>query len=329
MIKSTLHRGRSGRASVFAALFFIGVLFARAENRPLSLHDCINITLGQSPKMEGNHLDLLAATQTISATRASYWPTLTGSATGEFFSGEQTGKFGIVLTPNIGEGGVNGNNRNVDAAGIGLFGLSLTYPLFRDGSIFGLNDVPAVERDRAQKHALEWTTHLTREEVIYQITQAYIATVSAQNRREPVDRRVSLLERSLAITKEQQGKGLIIPADVNVINEELNGARALAKLIHEQEAVGALALTRMLGMAPSQHINLVQTLPEPPEAPNASLLLEHALTQHPSLGVQRATIDKAKQDWRLERFRLYPSVTMHSSGLYVSDFDQDSHVIIA
>jgi len=300
----------------------------RGENRPLSLHDCINIALGQSPKMEADHLDLLAATETIYATRASFWPNLTGSATGEFFSGVQTGKFGIVLAPDTGGGAVNGNHE-VGGAGIGLFNLRLRYPVFRDGSIFGLNDAPAVERDRAQKHALEWTTYLTREEVIYRITQAYIVTVSAQNRGEPVDRRVSLLEQSFAITKEQQGKGLIIPADVNVINEELKGARALAKLIHEQEAAGALSLTRMLGMAPSRHINLLNILPAPPEPPNASLLLGRALTQHPSLGVQRATIDKAKQNWRLERFRLYPSVTMHSSGLYVSDFDQDAHVVIA
>jgi outer membrane protein TolC len=327
MTKSTLHRDRN-RARIFTAIFFICVPLLRGENRPLSLHQCINIALGQSPKIEADHLDLLAATKTIFATRSSYWPTLTASNTGEFFSGEQTGKFGIVLTPETGGGGVNANHE-VSGAWIGLWGLHLTYPVFRDGSIFGLNDVPAVERDRAQQHALEWTTHLTREEVIYRIAQAYIVTVSAQNRAEPVDRRVSLLERSLAITKEQQGKGLVIPADVGVIKEELNGARALSKLIHDQEEAGALSLTRMLGMTPSQHINLVQTLPEPPQPPSASLLLERALSQHPSLGVQRAAIDKAKQNWRLERFRLYPSVSIQGSGLYVSDFDKDAHVIIA
>jgi outer membrane protein TolC len=70
---------------------------------------------------------------------------------------------------------------------------------------------------------------------------------------------------------------------------------------------------------------LVTTLPTPPEPPSASLLLGNALTQHPSLAVQRANIARAKQDYRLERFRLYPSVTLHGSAAYVTDFSNDAH----
>ena len=52
------------------------------------------------------------------------------------------------------------------------------------------------------------------------------------------------------------------------------------------------------------------------------------LALHPSLQVQRAKIEKAKQDYRLETFRLYPSMTLHGSALYVTDFDKDAHVLI-
>jgi len=52
------------------------------------------------------------------------------------------------------------------------------------------------------------------------------------------------------------------------------------------------------------------------------------LTLHPSLQVQRANIEKAKQDYRLERFRLYPSVALHGSALDVSDFQNDAHDLI-
>jgi outer membrane protein TolC len=284
------------------------------------------MALGESSKLEASRLDLLASGEEIYAARAGLWPTLTGTATGEIFEGEQTGKFGIVNTTSPAGDGVT-SNRGLGATGVGLLGLRLNYPLFRDGSIFGLNDAPAVEARRAQQEAQSWTAHLTREEVIYRITQAYIATVSAQNRGEPIDRRVSLLEQSLGIAKEQQGKGLLLPADVSVANEQLNGARALSKVIHEQSVAGSLELTRLLGLPSSTHIRL-GGLPSPPQPPSASLLLNTALAEHPSLSVQKATINRAKQNYRLEKFRLYPTVTLHGSALWITDFQEDAHTYV-
>ena len=45
------------------------------------------------------------------------------------------------------------------------------------------------------------------------------------------------------------------------------------------------------------------------------------LSHHPSLQKQRAVIDQAKQDYRLERFRLYPSVYLDGSANYIDDFN--------
>jgi outer membrane protein TolC len=327
MTKFTPHRFLANKAnftSAIAAFLLLALLGnVYGEDRALSLRDCIAIALGESSKLEASSLDLLAAGQSIYAARASLWPNLTGSATSEIFEGERTGKFGLVTSNTFGAG-VQANQQ-IGATGIELLGLKLTYPVFRDGSIFGLNDAPAVESAKAQRQVLEWTRNLTREEVIYRITQAFIATVSARNRAEPIDRRVALLEQSLGITKEQQGKGLILPIDVSVINEQLSGARTLAKVIREQSVAGSLELSRLLGMHSSTRLRLVTELPSPPEPPSASLLLGNALMQHPSLAVQRATIEKAKQDYRLERFRLYPDVTLHGSALYVTDFSNDAH----
>jgi outer membrane protein TolC len=51
--------------------------------------------------------------------------------------------------------------------------------------------------------------------------------------------------------------------------------------------------------------------------------------RHPSLQVQFANIKKAKEDYRLENFRLYPSVSLHGSAVDVSDFSSDAHLFIA
>jgi outer membrane protein TolC len=295
----------------------------------LTLKDCIAIALGESPKLEGSRLDLLAAGEEIRAAQALLWPNLKGTVTGEAFSGSRTGKFGIVTATGAGAGGnAVGANKKVDLAGIGIGGLKLEYPVFKDGSIFGFNDAPAVELKRAQKDALAWTAHLTREEVIYRVTQDFIETVSAQNRVEPIDRRVELLQRSVDITREEQQKGLLLPIDLEVATEQLNGARSISKLIHEQAVAGALGLTQLLGLPSSSHIRLNSTLPDPPAPPDAAQLFKTMLALHPSLRVQWANIEKAKQDYRLEHFRLYPDVVLHGSALYVTDFAKDAHLLV-
>jgi outer membrane protein len=292
---------------------------------PLTLRDCIAIALGESPKLEASGFDLLAAGWEVRAAQALLWPNLKGSATGEAFSGENTGKFGLVNTTSPSGGGVSAN---VGLAGLGLFGGKLDYPVFQDGSIFGFNDAPAVELKRAQKDALEWTTHLTREDVIFRVTEVFIDTVSAQNRVQPIDRRVALLERSVDIQREEQQKGLLLPADVEVVTKQLHSARSLSKIIQEQADAGYLGLIRLLGLRSSGHVSLNSTLPDPPAPPDAAQLFHTMLARHPSLQVQLANVNKAKQDYRLENYRLYPSVALHGSGLYVTDFDNDAHELI-
>ncbi len=339
MTKSIPHRnlilGNNLAASLAALLVILPLKLPAREisahnpdlpRHPLTLQDCIAIALGESPKLEASRFDLLAAGEEIRAAQASLWPNLTGSATGEAFSGDRTSKFGIVNAGTTGAG--ISTNKHVDLAGVGIFGLKLEYPLFKDGSIFGFNDAPAVELKTAERNALAWTAHLTREDVIYRLTQVFVDTVSAENRIEPTDHRVALAERSVDIHKEEQQKGLLLPIDVEVVTRQLNSARSLSKTLHEQATAGYLGLARLLGLPSSAHIRLNSTLPEPPAPPDAAQLFHTMLAMHPSLQVQRAKIEKAKQDYRLENFRLYPSVTLHGSAVDVTDFSSDAHLFV-
>ena len=328
MIKFTLHRVRSNRlnlAAILALCLFMRPDRASAQQHSLSLRQCISIALRESSLLKASDFDLLSLGAEIQAAERLNWPSLTASAGGEAFSGSSTGRFGIVSTTSPTGGGVN-TNRKVDFAGIGIFGAKLQYPIFRDGSIFGLNDAPAVESKKAEQNALSWTTHLSREEVIYRVTDAFIATVSAQLRVEPIRCRVGLLEKSYGIVSERQEKGLLLPIDVKVIQDQLSGARSLATLVNQQAVAGSLELTRLLGLPSSSHIRLVNDLPTTPPAPSAAMVLAASLNHHPSLFVQRANIAKAKQDWRLERFRLYPTISLTGSALDVNDFERDAHV---
>jgi len=284
--------------------------------RVLTLQDCINIALGESPLMEASRFDVLAATQEINAARAMTLPKLFGEVTPEVFSGGQTSAFAILTASDT------GRTKTV-TGGLSIFDGRLSYPLFRDGSILGLNvnDAPPIALKRAQAEALAWTTHLKREDVIYRIVDVFISTVSAQNRTSLVDRQVTVLERSVGNIQQQQKLGLKLPIDLKVVQEQLNGARALAKIIRSQVVAGEQEIVRMLALPSVTAVRLSSVLPDPPEPPRADQLLGILLNQHPSLRVQRAIVNKAREDYRLERFRLYPSVSLDATALGAQDFD--------
>lgn len=275
------------------------------------------MALGESPKLEASRFDLLAATAEIRAEQGKVLPKLTGSAEAEIFSGNPTGRFSFFNTTDT-----TIATKVVGFGALDIFGAKLTYPLFRDGSILGLNNPPAVQAKRAHEEALEWTAHLTREEVIYRITDSFITTVSAQNREDLVDRRINLLQQSNRIIHEQQKQGLSLPIDVKVVEEELSAARTLSKVVREEIVAGRKGLAMALGLPTASALRLSSTLPNPPpEPPSAEMLLNSLLRTHPSLQVQRAKTDKAKEEYRLERFRLYPSVSLDGSAFYVDDFN--------
>src|SRR5712692_188198 len=327
MTKSILHRDRSSNnvAAGLAALLFILVCTSEAQDaleaprsHPLTLHDCIAIALGESPALEGSRYDVLSAAQEVRAAQGLALPQLTGSAGYQLFSGSRTGKFSIV---NLGESTTGVSLNTVDLGAVEIYSARLTYPLFKDGSILGLNNAPAIAEKKAKKQALAWTVNLTREAVIYRITDEFVATVSARNRMGLAERRVKLLDQSVAITQEQQKQGLKLPIDVKVAKDQFSAAQILLKLLREQAVAGSLDLSKTLGLSSSSKLSLTNILPDPPDPPpTTEQLLGACLSHHPSLEVQRAVIDQAKQDYRLERFRLYPSVSLAGSATYIDDF---------
>ena len=305
-------------------------------SRPLSLKDCIALALNESPLLDASRLDVASATEEARAVRGQALPEITASGSAELFSGSPIGKFSIVSTgssvivvptpppnpnrpPNPNPG--NNGSRSVDGAGVEVYAAHLSYPLFRDGSILGLNTGPAEASKLARKRNLAWTSKMRREDVIARITDAFITTVSAENRAGYAEKRVNLLHQQVDITQEQQKQGLMLPIDLKLARSQLSGAQTLAKILRQQSVAGRIELARALGFESPDQLHLSNSLPEPPEPPSADKILSPAaLAEHPSLEIQKAVIDQARQDYRLERFRLYPSVTLQGSAIHIDDF---------
>ena len=87
-----------------------------------------------------------------------------------------------------------------------------------------------------------------------------------------------------------------------------------------------MALSKTLGLSSSSNLSLSNILPDPPDPPpTTEQLIGACLNHHPSLERQRAVIDQAKQNYRLERFRLYPSVYLDGSANYIDDFNPSNN----
>ena len=330
MTKFILHSDRSSNnvAAYLAALLFIlpcmseaGRVLEAPSHHPLTLHDCIAIALGESPALEASRFDVLAAAEEVRAAQGMALPLLTGSAQYQVFSGSQVSKFGVLNLGNVTANGTVVTANPVGWSQVELYGANLSYPLFADGSILGLNNPPAVAGKKAKRQALAWTVNLAREEVIYRITDEFVTTVSARNRIGLAERRVKLLDQSLSIIQEQQKQGLKLPIDVKVAKEQFSAANTLLTLLRQQAVAGSLGLSKTLGVSSSPNLPLSNILPDPPDPPpTTEQLVGACLNRHPSLQKQRAIIDQAKQDYRLERFRLYPSVHLEGSASYIDDF---------
>ena len=330
MTKSVLHTDRSSNnvAAYLAALLFVLPCMSEAREAleapphdPLTLHDCIAIALGESPALEASRFDVFSAAEEVRAAQGKLLPQVTGAADYLLFSGSRVSKFGVINLGSVTPNGSVVTANTVGSAEVELYSAHLKYPLFADGSILGLNNPPAVAERKAKKQALAWTVNLTREEVIYRITDEFVSTVSARNRMGLAERRAKLLDQSVSIIEEQQKQGLKLPIDIKVAKEQFSAGQTLLKLLREQSVAGSLALSKTLGVASSSNLSLSNTLPDAPDPPpTTEQLIGACLNHHPSLEKQRAVIEQAKQEYRLERFRLYPSVYLDGSASYIDDF---------
>jgi len=338
MTKSVLRSDRSlsNIAISLAALLLLlpctsegGEGLESSRHRPLRLSDCIAIALGESPALEASRFEVLSASEEVRAAQGLLLPQVTGSAQYQLFSGSPTNKFSVLNIGTVGPSGTVVTTNSVGWTGVEAYGAHLRYPLFNEGSILGLNNAPAVAAKKAKKQAMAWTVNLTREEVIYRVTDEFVTTVSARNRMGLAERRVHLLEQSVDITQEQQKQGLKLPIDVKVVREQFSAAQTLLTLLRQQAVAGSMGLAKTLGLPSSSNLALSDTLPDPPNPPpTTEQLIGACLNHHPSLQRQRALADQARQDYRLERFRLYPSVYLDGSANYIDDFNPSDNASV-
>ena len=287
-----------------------------APPQVLTLKDCLQRVMAENPAVRALRFDLEALERRAAAIRESYLPQLIATGQVGYVSGSSISYFSVigVRDPEV----LRGNISGLDAYRSG--GGQLTFPLINGGSFFGINTPPAATVKQMELKATGAGYELTVQQILYSVTNTYLAVVIAKNKLELLDRQRKLANEQYHIAKEQLPYGLDTQGDVDTAQK--------AALQSEQayEADTALAvqsyleLSMMLGLDDPHSFAIQATYPPMPKLPTYPFLISLIQDHHPSVIQQEAVLGEAKAQLAYDQNRIWPTVNYQGNYAYADDF---------
>lgn len=309
------------RAAPGLLLIWMSVFAAaggRSTDRPLTLHDCIVLGLGLNPGLKAERFTLAAAKENIWKAKSSFLPDLTAEASLWLLEGSPPGAFEVVGLADFDTGAIvthSGNKTTVTRAPLrvsfapaGTGGFSLQYPIYSQGSIFGLNTPPAVKVAKANYNKQDWAIRLSEQEVIAKVVGVFLNVTVYEQKTVLDEEKVNFSKQRLEIIKEELALNLVLPQQVEMAKADLAASQQLL-LTSQQRAVDSQRiLAEFLGRPVTQKLHLNQTQPAIPAVPALEDFLCRVSTAHPAIQVEKNNVEVAQQQYRIAQTALYPSV---------------------
>jgi outer membrane protein len=312
------------RFAVFTTLIATSATTTGAA--PLSLQQCIDQAKAHSPELSAYQHKLEADRQGIIKVRATTLPYLSSSLQFYELNGFPADEWAPVglFQSNLGllvpsSRGVIDPNAHWAAVGVQRIGV--TYPLYFEGSILGLNDAPAVAIARTSLTEDEYTSMIEEQKVILDVTTSYLNAVSYRDQLDLNEDLIKLYQKDLDITKQQVAEGLILPQQIDIVSEELSAAQRAAESARLNANDYSLEVATLLGLPIDRGIELERTKPKLPELPDLGPLLAKVMPFHPALKVQDAKVTTAREQLRVDAATRLPTVTLNTNFAGAEDFD--------
>ena len=297
-------------------IWLAGVANGRTD-RVLTLHDCIAQGLGQNPGLKSERYTLAAQKEKIWKEKSSFLPDFTAQAKLWLINGSPAGPFTVLGVNDFDEGavvtksGVQSRSKTplrVGWAPAGTGGIGVSYPIYEDGSILGLNNPPAVQVAKADYKRQDWTIRLTEQDLIAKVVGVFLNVTVYQQKVELDQQKVNLSKQRLAIVQEQLALNLVLPQQVDMAKAELAANQQLLLTSQQRATDSERILAEFLGRPPTQKLRLDQSQPAIPSVPPLNDFLNRVAAAHPQVEVQRQNVEVAQQQYRLAQTHLYPSV---------------------
>jgi len=303
---------------LLAIWMWVGAVANGGTDRALTLRDCIAQGLGQNPGLKSERFTLAADKENIWKAKASFLPDFTAHAEMYLLNGSPGSPWQVAGVNDFSEAAVttraNGKTTTTKTplrigwAPVGIGGFGVTYPIYEDGSILGLNNPPAVKVAKADYKKQDWTIRLTEQDVIAKIVGVFLNVTVYQQKVELDQQKVNLSKRRLEIVKEEVTLNLVLPQQVDIAKAQLAADQQMLLTSQQRATDSERILAEFLGRPPTQNLRLDQTQPGIPSLPPLNDLLNRVAATHPAVEVERQNVEVAQQQYRLAQTALYPSV---------------------
>jgi outer membrane protein TolC len=295
----------------------------------LTLHQCIIECLKGNPRLASAQYTLAADKENIWKVRSAFLPELAGQGEIAGLRGSPDGYWTLLGVNDLDVTGTvttvtrRGNTVTTGNTGrtplriswgaVGRGELRLNYPLYSNGSILGLNNFPALASAKAEYNKQTWAIRLAEQDITANLVGVFFNTVGYLNKVQLDQETVELSKKRLEIVQEEVRLNLTLPQYVDVAKQQLASNQMLLTTSQEQAADSERMLRELLRRPGTQKLRINTSDPLIPTLPPVEGLLSRVSAEHPSVAIQRANIEQAKQEYRLSQTALYPSVNFQTA----------------
>jgi outer membrane protein TolC len=314
------------RLNLFAlSLVMLLALASVAASAPtVTLQQCIDAAVLHNPGLSAYRHLIEAAREEITVQRGTTLPYLSSNLEAYEVNGFPAAPYTtlhLVIPDNAGTAPSNIHNPNAHWAPVAIQEVGVSYPLYKQGSIMGLNNPPVVLAARAQLTEQELLSLLQAQKLILDVTQTYVNAASFRDQLDLQDQVVALHEKQLKIVRAEVGLGLALPMQIDIVRAQLEAARQVQEMAHQSVNSYSTLLSTLMGRGSDYSFELDRRKMATHPLPSLQEFLGRVMPVHPALRVQKAKVDVAQQEVKIEQANLLPTAELHTKFAGAEDLD--------
>src|SRR6266481_2448884 len=288
---------------------------------PMTLKDVVVAAIQHSPQLSsGRHMSAEYAAA-IKKTRATTLPYFSSQFQAYEINGNPATQWyplGIFQPEN---GTFGQRNRNAHWGAVGIEEIGVAYPLLFEGSILGLNDVPAVAAARAQMSGQEAVNLLVEQKVVLDVVSDYLYATTYRRESRAEGEIIVLESKQLEIVREQVRLGLTPPQQMEILRAQVEAATKVRESANENAQNFRLTLATLTGNKSGQDLELAGDQPSLAPLPPLEGFLDQVMPGHPALRVQNTKVEVARQQLRVDEANFWPTAILNSNLTGAQDLE--------
>jgi len=290
---------------VAAIIFAASTVTANAST--LTLQECLTLAIHHSPELSAARHETLAAREGVSENQSALLPSLGAQMSAYEVNGAATNPFSALRVfdaenPTL--------NRNAHWGPVAIETVGINYPLIGRGSILGLNNPPELAAARAAVDERLAGILLIEQQVVFNTVTAYVYAAWYRGEAALASKALQLSEERLEITQSEVELRLKLPQDIEFAQAQVDAARNGFSSAMSNASYSMEVLSTLIGRS-DDDFSIDTSLPSIPQLPPLREFLAHVMPSHPALRVQQGRIEIAKQEIRVRKAALYPSVSLN------------------